>query len=88
MQKLQEQLKMQEHKFSSAGGAIELVLNGHGDFLSLRLDPEFLKEDAQVVSDAILNAVQEASKKAKNSAQESMKGLTGGLNIPGLSGLF
>lgn len=88
MQKLQSALGEQVLDISNAGGAIKIKVDGHGNFLDLKLDPEFLKEDAQDVAQALLSAIQEASKKAKATAQEAMKGVTGGLNIPGLSNLF
>ena len=39
--------------------------SGQGDFKDLKLDPEFLKEDTAFVSEAILQAVQDASAQAQ-----------------------
>ena len=59
-----------------------LSVNGAAEFLSLHLDPEFLKEDAKLVSDTLLGAIQEAAKKAKEQNDAEMQKVTGGLQLP------
>ena len=44
---------------------MRIKVNAAGDFLALTLDPEFLKEDAAVVGQTILDAVKEAAAQAK-----------------------
>lgn len=82
----QEELSKQELSFSQAGGAIQIKINGQGDFQGLTIDPEFLKEEASIVTEALLNAIIESQAKVKALSQEKMSGLTGGLNIPGFGG--
>ena len=69
---------------SGGGGAVSIKISGQGDFKDLKLDPEFLKEDTAFVSEAILQAVQDASAQAKKKNDEAMNGLTGGMQMPGL----
>ena len=69
---------------SAGGGAVSVAANGHGELQSLKLDPEFLKEDAAVVSETVLNAVREVVAKAKAAQEAEMGKLTGGFNFPGL----
>ncbi len=88
MQNLQNSLKDKTFEISKAGGAVKLSANGQGDFLKLHLDPEFLKEEASMVTDTILSAFQEASQTAKATAQDAMKGISSGLKIPGMPSLF
>ena len=65
MEVVQEQLAARELETTAGGGAVRVKINGQGDFIALKLDPEFLKEDAGLVADAILEAVKQASNQAK-----------------------
>ena len=55
-----------------------------GEFKDLKLDPDFLKEDPDFVSEAILQAIVDASEQAKKKNDDAMSGLTGGMQMPGL----
>ena len=81
---LQAQLGAKEIEVTSGGGAVKVKINGIGTFLSLSLDPEFLKEDTKLVSDTILAAVQDAAKQAKDYNEAEMQKITGALQIPGM----
>ena len=85
MEKLQSKLAETTLDISSGGGAIKIKVNGQGEFTHLSVDPEFLKEDSQVVSETLLAAIQEASVTAKNYSRDAMQKITAGLNIPGLT---
>ena len=81
---LQAQLEAKEIEITSGGGAVKLKVNGAGKFLALTLDPEFLKEDAKLVSDTILAAVQDAAKQAKEQNETEMQKVTSAFQMPGL----
>jgi DNA-binding YbaB/EbfC family protein len=81
---LQTQLEAKEIEVTSGGGAVKIKINGAGKFLSLVLDPEFLKEDPKLVSDAVLAAVQDAAKQAKDFHEAEMEKVTGAFQMPGL----
>lgn len=81
---LQSQLDAKELEVTSGGGAVKIKISGSGKFLSLALDPEFLKEDAKVVSDTVLAAVQDAAKQAKDYHESEMQKVTGAFQMPGL----
>ena len=81
---LQAQLEAREIDVTSGGGAVKIKVNGSGKFLSLTLDPEFLKEDAKLVSETILVAVQDAAKQAKEYHEAEMQKITGSIQLPGL----
>ena len=40
----------------------------HGEFQGFKIDPEFLKEDADFIEETLLSAVQEAAAKAKETS--------------------
>ena len=84
MEEAQALLSEEIIEVSGGGGAVSIKTSGQGDFKDLKLAPEFLKEDTAFVSEAILQAVQDASAQAKKKNDEAMNGLTGGMQMPGL----
>ncbi len=84
MEALQEELALREIEISSGGGAVKIKVNGQQEVMAVTLDEEFLKEDKEFVEETILNAIQEALAKAKETNEEEMGKITGGLNFPGL----
>jgi DNA-binding YbaB/EbfC family protein len=84
MEEMQKSLEAREIDVSSGGGAVQVKINGSGKFLALKLDPEFLKEDAKLVEETLLNAVQEAAAKAKAIHESEMQRISAGLQMPGM----
>ena len=84
MEEAQESLAQEVFEVSGGGGAVAVKINGQGEFQNLILDPEFLKEDPDFVSEAILQAIRDASEEAKKRSESAMGDLTGGLQMPGL----
>lgn len=84
MEAVQAKLAEQAIEVSSGGGAINITINGQGEFQGIKIDPEFLKEEAEFVEETLLAAVQEAAAKAKETSQEAMGSVTGGMGgFPG-----
>ena len=84
MEEAQASLSEEILEVSGGGGAVSIKISGMGEFKDLKLDPEFLKEDPEFVSDAILQAIVDASEQAKKKNDDAMSGLTGGMQMPGL----
>ncbi len=84
MEEAQALLSQEIFEVSGGGGAVSVKISGQGEFKELKLDPEFLKEDAEFVSEAILQAIIDAVEQAKKKNDEAMSGLTGGMQMPGL----
>ena len=80
---LQAQLEAKELEVTSGGGAVKIKVTAAGKFLSLALDPEFLKEDAKTVSDAVLAAVQDAAQQATAHHDAEMEKVTSAFKLPG-----
>ena len=81
---LQIQLEAKEIEVTSGGGAVKLKVNGAGKFTALTLDAEFLKEDAKLVADTLLVAIQDAAKQAKDYNDAEMAKVTSAFQAPGL----
>lgn len=81
---MQTELAEKELEISSGGGAVTILINGQGEFRSLKIDPELLKEEASLVEETLLEAVKEAAAKAKEYNEAEMSKATEGFNMPGL----
>jgi DNA-binding YbaB/EbfC family protein len=81
---VQQQLASRELEISAGGGAVRVKISGAGDFLSVTLDPEFLKEDAVIVGQTVLEAVKQAAAQAKALSEEEMNKITQQFQMPGL----
>ncbi len=81
---LQTQLEAREIEVAAGGGAVKVKVTVSGKFISLDLDPEFLKEDAKIVSEAILGAIQDAAKQAKELNDSEMHKVTSAFQMPGI----
>lgn len=84
MEALQEELGGRELEVSAGGGAIKIIITGQSEFKSLKIDPEFLKEDPEMVEETLLEAIKDAAKQAKELNEEEMQKVTQGFNMPGL----
>ncbi len=79
MEELQTKVEGERLTFSSGGGAVKIVANGRGDFISLDLDADFLKEDKAFVQSTLLAAMQEASQKPRAQYEGAMGAISGSL---------
>lgn len=89
MTALQEELDKREYEIKAGGGAVTVKINGKLEVLSLEISPEIVDpDDIETMSDIIIAGVNEAIKKVNETNSDGMGKVTGGLNIPGIPGLF
>ncbi len=82
---VQDGLKEVTVEATAGGGMIKAVMTGEGDLVSITIDPSAVDpEDVELLQDMIVAAVNEASRNARELADQRMSSITGGLNIPGL----
>lgn len=85
MARAQEALGSETVSVSVGGGVVQMVMTGHQRLQSVTIAPEILNpDDAEMLQDLIVAAVNEAIERSQQLASERMASLTGGLNIPGL----
>ena len=84
MEEAQASLSEEVLEVTGGGGAVSIKISGMGEFKDIKLDADFLKEDPEFVSEAILQAIVDASEQAKKKNDDAMSGLTGGMQMPGL----
>lgn len=86
---VQDGLKDVVVEATAGGGMVKATMSGDGVLQSITIDPQALDpEDVELLQDMIVAAVNEASNNASDVANQRMGAITGGLNIPGMSGLF
>lgn len=89
MTNLQEELDAREYEIKAGGGVVTVKINGKLEVLSIAIEPEVVDpDDIETLTDILTAAVNEAIKKVNSVNSEEMGKVTGGLNVPGLPGLF
>jgi DNA-binding YbaB/EbfC family protein len=84
--KLQAEIEEMEVESSAGGGMVTARMSGKKELLSIKLSPEMITpDDPELLEDLIIAAVNEAGRKVDAELQEKTAGLTGGMNIPGLT---
>lgn len=74
---------------STGGDMVKVVSNGVGDIVSIKIDPSFFEDrDTDMLETLILSAVNEARRRAEESAKDAMKKITGGLPLSSLANLL
>ncbi len=88
MAQAQEEISTIEVEANSGGGLVTVKANGKKEITDIKLSPDVLSEDIDLVEDLVLAAVNQALEKAGDAAQDRMNDVTGGmlnkLNIPGM----
>ncbi len=83
MSEMQEKLAEIEMVGGSGAGMVQATLNGRSELKRVKIDPSLLKpEDAEVLEDLIVAAVNDARAKVERYTQDEMSKLTGGLPLP------
>ncbi|HEY8640842.1 MAG TPA: YbaB/EbfC family nucleoid-associated protein [Solirubrobacterales bacterium] len=87
MAKAQEQLANEEVEASAGGGMVKVRMSGDLRLKSIEIDPEAVDpEDAEILADMVMAAVNEAIRSAQELATSKMGGITGGLGGLGMAG--
>jgi len=83
MAQMQTELAEMEIVGRSGGGMCQVTLNGKGEAKKVLIDPALVKpEDAEVLEDLIVAAINDARGKADEATKEKMQEITGGLQLP------
>lgn len=82
---MQQELETREFSATTGGGMVTATVTGKHRLAALEIQPEAVDpDDVEMLQDMIIAAVNEAVRKAEDTAEEEMSKLTGGLNLPGL----
>jgi len=84
-ERMQKELAELRMEGSSGGGMVSIVVDGHKNLLSIKLDPEVINpNDVGMLQDLIVAAFNDASAKVDERLAQSLGALGAGLKIPGL----
>jgi hypothetical protein len=87
LEALKEEVATRKVEASAGGGMVVVEANGNQEVLSIKIDREVITpDDAQMLEDLVLAAVNEALRKARELVAGEMSKLAGGLGgkLPGL----
>lgn len=85
METATEELEAKEYSATAGGNAVKVVVTGKMEIKSIDISPEVIDpEDAEMLSDLVMAATNEALRAAASDKEDTMSALSGGLNIPGL----
>jgi len=81
------QKKMAEMRVdaTAGGGMVTVTVSGNKQLLTIKIDPEVVsKDDVEMLQDLIVAAINDAHRKVDETLAHQLRGLTGGMGIPGL----
>ena len=85
LDKAQKELSKTIVEGESGTGAVKVTVNGQQKILSIKISPEVIDpKNGKRLEDLVLKAITDAITKSQKVASSQLKGLTGGLKIPGL----
>src|SRR3954468_18040918 len=85
MTEAQEKLKDEVVDASAGGGMVKVKMSGDLRLLELTIDPDAIDpEDAELLQDMVLAAVNEAIRSAQELASSKLGGISGGAGMGGL----
>ena len=85
MAALQEELNAREYTATAGVGAVRATVDGMHTVRALTIQKEVVDpEDAEMLADLVMAAVNEAIRQAVSTSEQEMGKLTGGLHMPGL----
>ena len=91
LEKAQNSLGDIEVSASAGGGMVKVTGTADGTITGVEIDGASLgldEDDTEMLQDTVLAAVSEALARAQEAADKQMSAITGGMNIPGMNGLF
>jgi len=91
MPEMRERLAASEYTAQAGGGMVQAVVNGKMQLTDLNLSEQLLADgdlSLEMLEDLVKAAVSSAQAQAAQAAEEAMKELTGGVDLPGLEDLM
>ena len=84
-ERMQQEMATIRVEGAAGGGLVTVVVNGHKQVQSLRIDPESVnRDDVEMLQDLIVAAVNDALRKVDDELKNKVGGIMNGLGLPGL----
>jgi hypothetical protein len=89
VQRAQEELARTTVDAAVGGGMVSVTLNGQYEVVKLSIDKTVVDpNDIGMLQDLVTAAINQAVAKMRDATKDKMSGVMGGMNIPGMPGLF
>jgi DNA-binding YbaB/EbfC family protein len=91
MPEMKERLAASEYTAQAGGGVVQATVNGKLQLTDLKLSEQLLADgdlSLEMLEDVVKAAISSAQAQAAQAAEDAMKELTGGMDLPGLSDLM
>lgn len=82
MRRMQEQLAQVEVEGQSGAGLVKVIVTARNEVRRIAIDPSLVGEDRDMLEDLVVAAVNDALRKAEQTASEKMGSVTAGLPLP------
>ena len=82
LKKMQEQLAQVEVEGQSGAGLVKVLVTCRNEVKRVTIDPSLVGEDKDMLEDLVVAAVNDALRRAEQTAQERMGSVTSGLPLP------
>jgi DNA-binding YbaB/EbfC family protein len=85
IQAVNEELRGRRATGSAGAGMVEAEVDGLGQVLKVTIDPALIeRKDRELIEDLVPAAVNAAIAKSKELHAEALRGITGGIDLPGM----
>ncbi|HNR33901.1 MAG TPA: YbaB/EbfC family nucleoid-associated protein [Candidatus Hydrogenedentes bacterium] len=86
MEEIRASLADQRIEVSAVGGMVRVVMNGHFEIVSIKIEPETMaNNDIEMLETLIRNTINEAVRKTQELVKAKLAEATGGIDIPGIT---
>ena len=85
--RMQEEMAARRFEGDAGGGMVRATVDGRGTLVDIKIDPQAVS-DVELLEDLVKGAVAAAVSKSQEEMKGELAGLTGGLNIPGLTDML
>ena len=82
LKKMQEQLAQVEVEGQSGAGLVKVLVTCRNEVKRVTIDPSLVGDDKDMLEDLVVAAVNDALRRAEQTAQERMGSVTSGLPLP------
>ena len=88
-QQMQEKMKQAQNELAnitvvgeSGGGMVSITMTCKNEIKKINIDEVLFNEEKDMLEDLLIAAFNDAARRAEKKTQESMSGMTSGLNLP------
>ena len=82
MKRTQDELAAIEVEGQSGAGLVKVVVSCRNDVKRVSIDPSLLGDDKEMLEDLVVAAMNDALRRAEQTAQDKMASVTAGLPLP------